>query len=253
MDTVGHVGMASVFHRKIALAAVGVVLCLLAVPAQATVMIVDIGWGYFGGSDMNNASLIQNYALQEGSIVQVIAYDSTAYPNADFQFPGGDASDNFDLFGTHTGPGIPGDPNVDPYDEAPSENNVYNPYSAPLGHVIAYTTAIGPAIDDNANGYDWYNIYASFQILDTYDSIYIRVFGATDFPADGIVHASYWGISDVQSGGGGIGTWYVTYNNVTAADHVNYFEVIPEPGSLGLFALGGVGLWAARRRRPKRD
>lgn len=252
MDTVGHLGMASVFHRRIALAAVGVALCLLAVPAQATVMIVDIGWGYFGGSNMDNASLIQNYALREGSIVQVIMYDSSA-PNPYNQPPGPDADDNFDVFGTYVGDGVPGQPNVDPWDEEPSDNNVYDPDSVPVGHLIAYTTTIGPAVGGNANGYDWYSIYASFQILDNYDSIYIRVFGATDFPADGIVHASYWGISDVQSGGGGIGTWYVTYNNVTAADHVNYFEVIPEPGSLSLFALGGVGLWAARRRRPKRD
>ena len=250
MDTVGHLGMASVFRRKIALAAVGVALCLLAVPAQATVMIVDIGWGYFGGSDMDNASLTQNYALQEGSIVQIIAYDSSAYPSAAFQ--SGNANNNFDLFGTHVGPAIPGDPNVAPWNQAPTDNNVYDPNSAPDGHVIAYTTTIGPAIGGNANGYDWYNIYASFQILDNYDSIYIRVFGATDFPHDGIVHASYWGISDVQSGGGGIGTWYVTYNDVTAENHVNYFEVIPEPGSLSLFALGGVGLWTARRRRLKR-
>ena len=247
MDTVGHLGMASVFRRKIALAVVGVALCLLAVPAQATVMIVDIGWGYFGNSDMDNASLIQNYALQEGSIVQIIMYDSSVSGA-----PGPNAANNFDLTGTYVGPGIPGEPNVDPWDEAPSDNNIYDPYSAPLGHVIAYTTTIGPAIGDNANGYDWYNIYATFQILDSYDSIYIRVFGATDFPSDGEAHASYWGISDVQSGGGGIGTWYVTYNDVTAADHVNYFEVIPEPGSLGLFALGGVGLWAARRRRLQR-
>ena len=253
MDTVGHLGMASVFRRKIALSVAGAALCLLAVPAQATLMIVNIGWGEFANSDMDNASLIENYALQEGSIVQVIAYDSTAYPNADFQFPGGDASDNFDLFGTHTGPGIPGDPNVDPYDEAPSENNVYHPNSVPLGHVIAYTTTIGPAIGDNANGYDWYDINASFMMLDNYDSIYIRVFGATDFPADGVVHASYWGISDVQSGGGSVGTWYTDFYDVPATEHVNYFEVIPEPGSLSLFALGGVGLWAARRRRPKRD
>ena len=247
MDTVGHLGMESVFRRKIALAVVGVALCLLAVPAQATLMIVDIGWGYFGNSDMDNASLTQNYALQEGSIVQIIMYDSTAS-----SAPGPDADDNFNLFGSYTGPSIPGDPNVDPWDEAPSDNNVYHPNTVPLGHVIAYTTSIGPAIGGNANGYDWYNIYASFLMLDNYDSIYIRVFGATDFPSDGEAHASYWGISDVQSGGGGIGTWYVTYNDVTAADHVNYFEVIPEPGSLGLFALGGVGLWAARRRRLQR-
>ena len=251
MESIGHLRMASASRRKIALAVAWASLCLLAVPAQAVLMIVDIGWGYFGGSDMDNASLTANYALQEGSIVQIIMYDSTAYPSAVFQ--GGNANNNFELTGTYLGPGIPGDPNVDPYDEAPTDSNVYDPNSAPLGHLIAYTTTIGPAIGGNANGYDWYNIYASFQILDNYDSIYIRVFGATDFPHDGIVHASYWGISDVQTGGGAAGTWYVTYDDETAADHVNYFEVIPEPGSLGLFALGGIGLWAARRRRFRRD
>ena len=246
MDTVGHLGMASVFHRKIALAVAGAALCLLAVPAQATLMIVNIGWGEFANSDMDNASLIQNYALQEGSIVQIIMYDSSAS-----SAPGANANNNFDLFGSYIGPGIPGEPNVDPWDEAPSDNNVYDPESVPLGHLIAYTTQIGPAIGDNANGYDWYNINASFLILDNYDSIYIRVFGMTEFP-DGSPGASYWGISDVQSGGGSVGTWYTDFYDVPATEHVNYFEVIPEPGSLGLFALGGVGLWAARRRRSKR-
>ena len=248
MDTVGHLGMASVFHRKFALAVVGVALSLLAVPAQAVLMIVNIGWGEFANSDMDNASLIQNYALQEGSIVQIIMYDSSAS-----SAPGANANDNFDLFDTYGGPGIPGDPNVDPYDEAPSENNVYSPETVPDGHVIAYTTSIGPAIGGNANGYDWYNIYASFLMLDNYDSIYIRVFGATDFPHDGVVHASYWGISELGGGEASVGTWYTDFYDVTATEHVNYFEVIPEPGSLSLFALGGVGLWAVRRRRLKRD
>lgn len=248
MDTTGNLRMASALRRKIALAVAFVSLCLLAVPAQAVLMIVDIGWGYFGGSDMDNSSLISNYALQEGSIVQIIMYDSSVSGA-----PGPNANNNFDLFGTYVGPGIPGDPNVDPWNEAPADNNVYDPDSVPDGHLIAYTTEIGPAVGGNANGYDWYNIYASFQILDNYDSIYIRVFGATDFPHDGVVHASYWGISDVQSGGGALGTWYVTLGDVTATNHVNYFEVIPEPGSLGLFALGGVGLWAVRRRRPQRE
>lgn len=244
MDAIGHLRMANAVRRGIVLAVAWAALCLLAVPAQAVLMIVDIGWGYFGNSDMDNDSLTANYALQEGSIVQVIMYDSSAS-----SAPGPNAINNFELIGTHVGADVPGDPNVDPWDEAPTDNNVYDPESAPAGHVIAYTTTIGPAIGDNANGYDWYNIYASFQILDNYDSIYIRVFGATDFPHDGIVHASYWGISDVQSGGGEFGTWYVAFDDTPATNHVNYFEVIPEPGSLGLFALGGVGLWAVRRRR----
>lgn len=248
METTGHLRKANAMRCKIGLAAAWAALCLLAVPAQAVLMIVNIGWGEFANSDMDNASLIQNYALQEGSIVQIIMYDSSAS-----SAPGANANDNFDLFDTYGGPGIPGDPNVDPYDEAPSENNVYSPETVPDGHVIAYTTSIGPAIGGNANGYDWYNIYASFLMLDNYDSIYIRVFGATDFPHDGVVHASYWGISELGGGEASVGTWYTDFYDVTATEHVNYFEVIPEPGSLSLFALGGVGLWAVRRRRLKRD
>ena len=249
MDKCRHLKRTPVARSGIACAAAVALLCLLVVPAQALVVIMDIGWGYYGGG-LNNSTLGSTYALQEGSIVQIIAYDSTAIQNTDFL--SGNANDNFDLFGSYSGAAIPGQPNVSPNNQAPTENNVYDPESVPLGHVIAYTTHIGPAIGGSLSNANWYNIYASFQILDSYDSIYIRVFGATEFPHNGIAFASYWGISAVQSGGGSIGTWYVTYNDVTAADHVNYFEVIPEPGSLGLFALGGVGLWAARRRRLQR-
>ena len=220
-------------------------LCALALPARAMTVILDIGWGYNAGADMTEADLISGYALQEGSIVQVIMYNSADYPSTTFQ--AGNPAANFDPFGTYGGADIPGQPNVDPWDEPPATTDVYDPESAPEGHVLAYTTEIGTPVAGNANGYNWYNIYASFLILDSYDSIYIRVFGATDFPQNTVV-ASYWGISDVQSGGGSFGTWYVTYDDVTAADHVNYFEVIPEPGTLVLFALGGVGLWAGRRR-----
>ena len=38
----------------------------------------------------------------------------------------------------------------------------------------------------------------------------------------------------------------------TMATRTNYFEVIPEPGSLSLLAMGGAGLLAGARRRRKR-
>lgn len=231
------------------LAAAACLLGVLAAPVAAMTVILDIGWGYNATADMTETDLIADYALQEGSIVQVIMYNSADYPSTSFQ--AGDPAANFDPFGTYGGADIPGQPNVAPWDQAPDTTDVYDPESAPDGHVIAYTTQIGTPVGGNANGYNWYNIYASFQILGTYDSMYIRVFGTTAFP-DGSVGASYWGISSVLVSGAVLQTWFATYDDVTATNNVNYFEVIPEPGSLALFALGGIGLWAARRRRPKR-
>lgn len=226
-------------------------LCHWATPAAAMTVVLDIGWGYYGSSDMTEADLISNYALQEGSIVQVIMYNSQEYGSTAFQ--SGNVADNFSVFGTYGGTPVAGEPypGTEPAN-TPATGDVYDPDSAPEGHVIAYTTQIGAPVGGNANGYNWYNIYASFRILGTYDSMYIRVFGMTEYP-DGVAGASYWGISSVLVSGEVFQTWFATFDDVTAADHVNYFEVIPEPGTLALLATGGIGLWAARRRRRKRE
>ena len=228
-------------------------LCLCAAPAAAMTVILDIGWGWTGNSDMTESDLIANYALQEGSIVQVIMYNSQEQGTDSTTFQSGDPAANFDLFGTYGGTPIQGQPDgtpTDPWTGTPLTTDVYDPESTPAGHVIAYTTEIGTPVGGNANGYNWYNIYASFQILGTYDSMYIRVFGTTQF-ADGAAGASYWGISSVLVSGAVLQTWFATYDDVTATNHVNYFEVIPEPGTLSLLAAGGIGLWTARRRRKR--
>ena len=226
-----------------------VLLWLLAVPAQALVVTVNLGWGYnYGaaGTDVN----LNNYNLQEGSIVQIIMYDSSAAYPAN-QPPGTSANANFEDFGNYTGDPISAEP-CPLGTDYPTDHNTYLPDTTPEGHIIAYTATIQEAAYADGQGDTWYQIYAQFEVLGTYDRLYIRVFGAAEFPERG-VFASYWGNSVVQNGTNIIDTWYVGPLDEVAATNKNYFEVIPEPGSLALMALGGAGLLAGRRRHGKRS
>ena len=231
--------------RRMSAVCGAVLLWLLAVPAQALVVTVDLGWGFnYGGAgtDVN----LNNYNLQVGSIVQVIMYDSSATYPAN-QPPGTSASANFDVYGNYTGDPV----SAEPYPGGaayPGEQNIYMPDTTPEGHIIAYTATIQEAAYADGQGDTWYQIYAQFEVLGTYDRLYIRVFGATEFPLGELV-SSYWGISTPQIGTNIIDTWYVGPLDEVTATNRNYFEVIPEPGSMALFALGGAGLLAGRRRR----
>ncbi len=231
------------------LAFCAVLVCLYVVPARAVVVTIDLGWGYGAGwTDATDAqnNLNDTYHLQEGSIIQVVMYNSaTASP------PGPEADDNFAYFGDYLGDPLDAVPIPTTGAETPGDITLYNPNSVPTDHVLAYQTTIGSSIADGAG--QWYNIYEQFEILGTYDSLYIRVFGATDFP-NGSVVASYWGLSVLYEGDSTLGTWYVGQNGEldnTVANHTNYFEVIPEPGTMALFLLGGAGLLTGRFRRKK--
>ena len=235
-------------RSRLALALGGALLLgLLAVPAQALVVTVDLGWGYNQNAGGNS---LTPYNLQVGSIVQVIMYNSGTA-----SAPGSDTDDNFPIYyGNYPGAGIDAEPyNPGGGAHIPGDTTMYDPNSVPAGHLLAYTTTIqaAPYTDDNGNV--WWQVYAQFEVLGTYDSLYIRVFGATDFPPMEVV-ASYWGLSGVQQGTNidVLGTWYVPHIDDTIANRTNYFEVIPEPGSLSLLAMGGAGLLAGARRRRKR-
>ena len=176
-------------------------LGLAAASAQALVVTVDLGWGY------NHAGgwTLADYNLQVGSIVQVIMYDA---PEPDSLQPGLDPDDNFDIESYYAGSGIAAAPfpGTEPLN-VPSDPTTYNPNTTPNGHLITYTATIQAAPYLDGNGNTWYQIYGQFEVLGSYDALYIRVFGATNFP--GTTIASYWGLSDVQYGTNIVGTWYV--------------------------------------------
>ena len=226
--------------------AVFLILGISALPAQAVTVIIDLAWGYGAGWTAGNAedNLIDTYHLQEGSIVQVVMYNSGTA-----SAPGSGAGNNFDPWGSYPG-NINAVPEPSTGGVPPDDHNVFDPESVfEAGHVIAYTTEIGS--DIAGGGGNWYHIYESFEILGNYDSLYVRVFGATDFP-NGSVIASYWGISSVQTDTNSFYTWYVPPIDNVVASSTNYFEVIPEPGTMALVLLGGAGLAGAHRRRRKR-
>ncbi len=111
------------------------------------------------------------------------------------------------------------------------------------GHEILYTGAI-----QKYEG-SWYRLYTQITVdSDEYDTVYIRVFGATNFE-QGEVAASYWAISDAHFVSPSYATDTLQVQNLAATNHADYFEVIPEPATLGLLGMGGVTLVAWRRRR----
>jgi len=211
---------------------------VLVQPAQALVVTVDLGWGYNQNAGGNS---LLPYNLQEGSVVQIIMYDSTqASP------PGTDADDNFDIMGDYTGPDLSSEPYTTGH--VPDDTTTYDPHSAPADHYIVYTDTVeqAPYLDDNGN--TWWQVFAQFEVLGNFDRLYVRVFGTDDIYEERY-WASYWGLSDVQEGTNLVGTWYVGPLDDITATQSNYFEVIPEPGTMALLLLGGAGLAAGRRRR----
>lgn len=215
-----------------------VALALCVHPAQALVVTVDLGWGY--NQDVGGNDLLE-YNLQVGSVVQIIMYDSTVA-----SAPGTDADDNFDITGDYGGPDLSSEPYSSGH--VPEDTTTYDPHSAPADHYIVYTDTVqaAPYLDDNGN--TWWQVFAQFEVLGNFDRLYVRVFGTDDIFEERY-WASYWGLSDVQEGTNLVGTWYVGPLDEITATHSNYFEVIPEPGTMALFLLGGAGLVAGRWRR----
>ena len=203
----------------------------LATAAQAMLLTLDLRW----------TGTLLNYNLQEGSIIQVIGIQKEGAedfnPTVDFQF----GDEHLMPYGTWTGDPIGAAPYTDS-GHAPATNTVWLADNTQTGHEILYTGAV------QQNG-SWYGLYTQITVDDwLYNTVYIRVFGATDI-AQGVVTASYWGVSTPHTLQPTYHTDTLTLNNFSNVTNANYFEVIPEPATLGLLGLGGVALAAWRRRR----
>lgn len=188
-----------------------------------------------------------DYNLQVGSIVQVIGYKSGEGEvwNSDVGKQFGDENGHAYGITTDTETAAAPYPNTTPPTNVPGGKDVWLADNTQDGHDILYTGAI-------QNLGSWYGLYTQIT-LDSYlyDTVYIRVFGAKSIE-QGEVTASYWGISNPYTVTPSYATDKLLVQDLKAGK-ANYFEVIPEPATLGLLGLGGIALAAWRRRRLARS
>lgn len=209
---------------------------LFATGAQAMLLTLDLRW-HASSAD----ALVENYHLQVGSIVQIIGFQEGTGDSwksgvgAQFGAP----------YGQYTGEGE----SAAPYESGhvPDSTDVYLAENTQTNHTILYTTSI------QQKGSDWYGVFTQITVDEwEYDRVYIRVFGATEF-IQGEAIASYWAVSTVHTNTPSYYTDTLTVSDLKAEEK-NYFEVIPEPATVGLLGMGGVALAAWRRRRfPRPD
>lgn len=202
----------------------------VATAAQAMLLTLDLRW------NASNASELLAYNLQPGSIIQVIGYkdgEGEAWSDSPVK--------QFEQYGTtSTQSGAAPYASTDT-SHAPDTSAVYLADSTQEGHEILYTGAVG-------NLGSWYGLYTQITVDNyLYDRVYIRVFGAKEFK-QGEVIASYWGVSPVHTNAPSYSTDTLSVIDFKA-EQANYFEVIPEPATVGLLGLGGIALAAWRRRR----
>lgn len=171
--------------------------------------------------------------VQNGSIVQVVVYNHNT-PGVNAPDPD-HGSANFTQYGT-TGS---------------SSDPVYLPDTTPDGHQIVSTGHV----TQEGNLYK-FQTYVDLPNASAYDRIYIRVFETATFPDNGTPVQSWWGISDVEGINAGPGTIGVVWFDDVQLSNQDWFEVIPEPGTVGLlwsgvFGTGVAGLWRRGRRKGK--
>jgi hypothetical protein len=163
--------------------------------------------------------------LDVGSIIQVVAYDSTGTGTTSWDHD--DPTANFTPYGSDT----------------------YLADTTPDGHQIVGSGSL-QALSEYGGGV--YGMTTIIDVPDAYDTVYVRVFSATDFGQGVKISDVNWGISGTNHVDPTFGTALTWFDNVEAPNVAN-FEVIPEPSSLAFLLSGGcgMGVFAVFRRRRK--
>lgn len=188
--------------------------------AHALLVSVEVLWGY---EPYPSGTSFSDYHITEGSIIQLVAFSS-----AD------DVARGWDHDSAISAP----DKNFDTYGSS------FLPDTTPEHHYIVATGTV----TNFGNGV--YGMVTWIDLPYPYDSLYVRVFSATEFALDNTT-TSWWGISSVSNiTDSGFGTALTWFDN-TQTPNSNTFEVIPEPSSLSFLLSGGcgMGVFALFRRR----
>ena len=211
-------------------------VALFAAVAQAVTLVVEVSWNSPYGSGQGIDPTEDPYHLQDGSIVQIIGYNS--------QQTGVHGPDDVDNGGMTQYSTVDGDPPVP----------VLLPNTVAEGWTILAETHAVDTGTTGAGDMEYFTTTVVFDLPYNVDTIFVRIFSNTGFPDDGTMVSGYWGTSDTQNVADFIGlgfTWFDDIENPNFA----YFEVIPEPATTGLLACGAgvLALWARRRKKGKGD
>ena len=175
-----------------------IMMQMLIIPASALVITIDLAW-----------NMSPSYHIQEGSIVQVVAYRTGQGGN-----PRPGADNNFDVTGEYLG------------------ESIYDAYTTPNNHDIVYETTVNANLNN-------YFVLEQFDLIGNYNRVYIRMFSATDLPDDEL-NLSYWGMTPIRNfNNKPITIHYDNFNGIVNENYFGtpYFEVIPEVPTGNLIIL----------------